>query len=256
MFKGEPELSRARGVKAQRRQQYQQPMMMEENTISFHPVAKIQRRPINLLPKSRGQERLVLSLLNETTAITVAVGPAGTGKTYLAMQAAIKALRAGDVERIILTRPAIGVEDEQHGFLPGDINQKMEPWTRPLLDVLREYYHPREIAKMLEDQVIEISPLAFMRGRTFKKAWIVADEMQNATPGQMKMLLSRIGEGSKITVTGDVEQADRKTQDNGLIDLGTRLAQQGVPGLDIVQLSGRDIQRHPMINSILELYQD
>jgi phosphate starvation-inducible PhoH-like protein len=195
-------------------------------------------------------------LLNETTAITVAVGPAGTGKTYLAMQAAIKALRAGDVERIILTRPAIGVEDEQHGFLPGDINQKMEPWTRPLLDVLREYYHPREIAKMLEDQVIEISPLAFMRGRTFKKAWIVADEMQNATPGQMKMLLSRIGEGSKITVTGDVEQADRKTQDNGLIDLGTRLAQQGVSGLDIVQLSGRDIQRHPMINSILELYQD
>jgi phosphate starvation-inducible PhoH-like protein len=195
-------------------------------------------------------------LLNETTAITVAVGPAGTGKTYLAMQAAIKALRAGDVERIILTRPAIGVEDEQHGFLPGDINQKMEPWTRPLLDVLREYYHPREIAKMLEDQVIEISPLAFMRGRTFKKAWIVADEMQNATPGQMKMLLSRIGEGSKITVTGDVEQADRKTQDNGLIDLSTRLAQQGVPGLDIVQLSGRDIQRHPMINSILELYQD
>jgi phosphate starvation-inducible PhoH-like protein len=195
-------------------------------------------------------------LLNETTAITVAVGPAGTGKTYLAMQAAIKALRAGDVERIILTRPAIGVEDEQHGFLPGDINQKMEPWTRPLLDVLREYYHPREIAKMLEDQIIEISPLAFMRGRTFKKAWIVADEMQNATPGQMKMLLSRIGEGSKITVTGDVEQADRKTQDNGLIDLSTRLAQQGVPGLDIVQLSGRDIQRHPMINSILELYQD
>ena len=195
-------------------------------------------------------------MLNETTAITVAVGPAGTGKTYLAMQAAIKALRAGDVERIILTRPAIGVEDEQHGFLPGDINQKMEPWTRPLLDVLREYYHPREIAKMLEDQVIEISPLAFMRGRTFKKAWIVADEMQNATPGQMKMLLSRIGEGSKITVTGDVEQADRKTQDNGLIDLGTRLAQQGVSGLDIVQLSGRDIQRHPMINSILELYQD
>ena len=195
-------------------------------------------------------------MLNETTAITVAVGPAGTGKTYLAMQAAIKALRAGDVERIILTRPAIGVEDEQHGFLPGDINQKMEPWTRPLLDVLREYYHPREIAKMLEDQIIEISPLAFMRGRTFKKAWIVADEMQNATPGQMKMLLSRIGEGSKITVTGDVEQADRKTQDNGLIDLSTRLAQQGVPGLDIVQLSGRDIQRHPMINSILELYQD
>ena len=105
MFKGEPELSRARGVKAQRRQQYQQPMMMEENTISFHPVAKIQRRPINLLPKSRGQERLVLSLLNETTAITVAVGPAGTGKTYTAVALAVKAWKEKQIKRIILISP-------------------------------------------------------------------------------------------------------------------------------------------------------
>ncbi len=233
MFKGERDLSRARGAKAQRRQAQQH---VVENTISFHPATKPQHRPVDLVPKTRGQERLVLSLLNEAVNITVAVGPAGTGKT--------------------MTRPAIGVEDEKHGFLPGDLISKMEPWTRPLLDVVREYYHPREIVKMMEDQVIEISPLAYMRGRTFKNAWIIADEMQNATPGQMKMLLSRIGVESKITVTGDVEQADRKHSDNGLLDLCYRLKTQSVPGLDIITLSGRDIQRHPMISSILELYQD
>lgn len=253
MFKGELDLSRARGAKAQRRQAQQQHAV--ENTINFHPESRSQRRAIELLPKSRGQERLVLSLLNADVSISVAVGPAGTGKTYLAMQAALRALRAGSVDRIILTRPAVGVEDERHGFLPGDLVSKMEPWTRPLLDVVREYYHPREMIKMIEDQIIEISPLAFMRGRTFKNAWIIADEMQNATPGQMKMLLSRIGQGSKITVTGDVEQADRKNSDNGLLDLCARLQQQEIDGLDIVYLTGRDIQRHPMISSILGLYQ-
>lgn len=255
--KGEPDLSRARGAKAQRRQQHQQHHHFAvENTIDFHQAVRPQHRPIDLVPKTRGQERLVLSLQNPEVAITVAVGPAGTGKTYLAMQAAIRALRSGDVERIILTRPAVGVEDEQHGFLPGDLMMKMEPWTRPLLDVIREYYHPRDIVKMMEDQTIEISPLAYMRGRTFKNAWIIADEMQNATPGQMKMLLSRIGQHSKIVVTGDVEQADRKTHDNGLLDLAQRLKSQEVQGLDIVQLTGRDIQRHPMISSILALYQE
>ena len=254
MFKGELDLSRARGAKAQRRQQNQQPHLVE-NTINFNQSVRPQKRPIELIPKSRGQEKLVLSLVNEDTAITVALGPAGTGKTYLAMQAAIRALRQGQVDRLILTRPAVGVEDEQHGFLPGTLEQKMAPWTRPLLDVLREYYHPREITKMLEDEIIEISPLAYMRGRTFKNAWIIADEMQNATPGQMKMLLSRIGQGSKITVTGDVEQADRKTIDNGLLDLSERLKSQQVNGLDVVKLTGRDIQRHPMISSLLALYQ-
>ena len=245
-------MSRARGAKAQRRMAQQ----AVENTINFNTAVKTQLRQIEIVPKSRGQERLVLSLTDPGTTITVAVGPAGTGKTYLAMQAAIKALRTGKIERIVMTRPAVGVEDEKHGFLPGDLISKMEPWTRPLLDVVREYYTPRDIVKMLEDQVIEISPLAFMRGRTFKHAWIIADEMQNATPGQMKMLLSRIGEGSKITVTGDVEQADRKHADNGLLDLCSRLSQQSVSGMDVVSLSGRDIQRHPMISSILGLYQE
>lgn len=250
--KGEYSLSRARGAKAQRRLLQQ----TIENTIDFTQVVKQRHRPVHLVPKTQGQEKLILSLLDPDSAITIAVGPAGTGKTYLAMQAAIKAMQDGTVDRIVLTRPAVGVEDEQHGFLPGDLMMKMEPWTRPLLDVVREYYHPKEILKMMDDQRIEISPLAYMRGRTFKHAWVIADEMQNATPGQMKMLLSRIGESTKIVVTGDVEQADRKTHDNGLIDLSERLLKQQVQGLDLVKLSGRDIQRHPIIGSILKLYQD
>jgi phosphate starvation-inducible PhoH-like protein len=255
MFQGEYNLSRARGAKAQRRQAQQQ-YQVAENTINFRPATQKQQRPIDLVPKTRAQENLILSLLDCNTPVTIAIGPAGTGKTYLAMQAAIRALRNGEVERLVLTRPAVGVEDEKHGFLPGDLVSKMEPWTRPLLDVMREYYQPRDIIKMIEDQVIEISPLAFMRGRTFKQAWIIADEMQNATPNQMKMLLSRIGTGSKIVVTGDVEQTDRNKKDNGLLDLCERLKAQAANGLTVCTLGNRDIQRHPIIDTVLGLYQD
>ena len=251
MFKGEWDLSRARGAKAQRRREQYHAV---ENTIDFHQATKIQAKNIDLLPKTRGQEQLVLALLDECTSIVIVSGPAGTGKTYLAMQAAIRALRLGRIDRIILTRPAVGVEDERHGFLPGDLVSKMEPWTRPLLDVMREYYHPKEIAKMVEDQIIEIAPLAFMRGRTFKRAWIVADEMQNATPAQIKMLLTRIGQGSRIVVTGDIEQSDRRTRDNGLIDLCERLAHREVTGMTTVCLGPKDTQRHAMIGPILDLY--
>ena len=249
MFKGELTLSRARGAKAQKR------MQVQENTINFNQALKTQHRHIELVPKSRNQESLIVNLLDPGQHIVVAVGPAGTGKTYLAMQAAIKALKQGQCERIVLTRPAVGVEDERHGFLPGDLISKMEPWTRPLLDVLREYYRPQDIVRMMDDQIIEISPLAYMRGRTFKSAWIIADEMQNATPGQMKMLLSRIGTGSRIVVTGDVEQADRKQDANGLLDLCTRLEAQPVTGMAVCRLTGRDIQRHPIIGEVLRLYQ-
>lgn len=229
-----------------------------ENTIDFnHEEPRSRRqRSIELVPKTLNQERLILELINPNKDVVVAVGPAGTGKTYLAMLAAIKALRNGDCERIVMTRPAVGVDDEKHGFLPGDLNSKMEPWTRPLFDVLREYYHQRDIIRMLEDQVIEISPLAYMRGRTFKSAWIIADEMQNSTPSQMKMLLTRIGSGSKIVVTGDVEQTDRAKNQNGLLDLSERLKAQGVNGLSICELGSKDIQRHPIIDDILEMYSE
>jgi phosphate starvation-inducible PhoH-like protein len=153
-----------------------------------------------------------------------------------------------------MTRPAVGVEDEKHGFLPGNLVAKMEPWTRPLLDVLREYYRPQEIAAMIDDQVIEIAPLAFMRGRTFKNAWVIADEMQNATPAQCKMLMTRIGSNSKIIITGDVEQADRQQGENGLMDLCERLKKGGVEGIAVCHLDSRDVQRHRIIGSVLRLY--
>jgi len=211
---------------------------------------------VNLVPRTRNQERLVLALGSAADHIVVTVGPAGTGKTYLAMLAAVRALRSGECERIVMTRPAVGVEDEKHGFLPGNLVAKMEPWTRPLLDVLREYYKPQEIAALIDEQVVEIAPLAYMRGRTFKNAWVIADEMQNATPAQVKMLMTRIGHHSRIVITGDVEQADRKTADNGLLDLCHRLEATPVTGIAVCRLEGRDIQRHPLIGSVLELYAD
>ena len=227
----------------------------ETKTIKFDQSrTRTEKRPINLIPKSINQEKYILALTDESTDIVVVGGPAGTGKTYLAMLAAIKALKAGETERIILSRPAIGVEDEQHGFLPGDINQKMEPWTRPLLDVLREYYTAVEIAHMLEEQIVEIAPLAFCRGRNFKDSWIILDEAQNATPGQLKMIMTRIGVNSKIVITGDIEQADRKTADNGLLDLQNRLGKGVIPGLQLCKFELKDVQRHSIIPHILRLY--
>jgi len=244
-------LSRNRATKTQKRiQQF-------ENTIQFNQAPKQQRlRPIELVPRTRNQERLVIALQDEAQHIVITAGPAGTGKTYLAMLAAVKAFRSGEVDRIVLTRPAVGVEDEKHGFLPGDLNQKMDPWVRPLTDILREYYRPQDIADMILEQKIEIAPLAFMRGRTFKSAYIIADEMQNATPNQCKMLMTRIGENSKIVITGDVEQADRNRGNNGLMDLCQRLQEGGVKGIAVCHLDNQDIQRHRIIDSVLKLYSE
>ena len=235
---------------------YQEQVRDTDNIIQLNTYYN-KRRRVDLLPKTLNQETYVNLLTDPSKLIVFATGPAGTGKTMLAMLAGIQALKDGKVTKIVLTRPAVGVDDERHGFLPGDLNQKMEPWTRPLFDVLMEYYDKREVARMLDEQIIEISPLAFMRGRTFKNAWIIADEMQNATPNQMKMLLTRLGESSKMIVTGDTRQADRRDPDNGLLDFKELVASykncQYVAG---VELEGRDIQRHPAVIEVLQIYQE
>ena len=244
-------MSRNRALKAQKKM-----TQAQENTIHFNQPLRPQARRIDLIPRTRNQERLVLSLLDPDTDIVVTVGPAGTGKTYLAMLAAVRALRQGDCDRIVLTRPAVEVEGERLGFLPGTLEKKMEPWTRPLFDVMREYYRPADITAMIDEGIVEISPLAFMRGRTFKNSYIIADEMQNATPAQAKMLMTRIGINSKIVITGDVEQADRSTVNNGLIDLCNRLQHQSVSGIAVCAMESRDIQRHRIIEAVLKLYEN
>ena len=225
-----------------------------DNTLSFNQYVQ-QRKTVTLIPKSLNQETYIELLTDPTKHIVFATGPAGTGKTMLAMQAGVKAFKEGSVSKIILTRPAVGVDDERHGFLPGNITAKMEPWTRPLFDVIAEYYRPQEVARMLDEQVIEIAPLAFMRGRTFKEAWVVADEMQNATPGQIKMLLTRLGEGSKIVVTGDTRQADRSNSENGLLDFkGLVEKYQQSKYVAGVEFERKDIARHPAVREILDIY--
>ncbi len=231
--------------------------MNESKTIDFSQAQQQQkkpRKPIDLVPQSINQEKYIIALTDPETDIVMVSGPAGTGKTYLAMLAAIKAMRAGECDRIILTRPAVAVDDEKHGFLPGDLNQKMEPWVRPLFDILREYYSVKEIKYMLDEQIVEITPLAFCRGRNFKHAWIILDEAQNATPSQLKMLMTRISEGSKIVITGDVEQTDRRTPENGLLDLKQKIQQNKVPGMTACEFDMRDIRRHKIIEHILKMY--
>lgn len=231
---------------------YQRDQETETNTIKFNPQR--QRRPVELIPKSVNQEKYILALQNESTDVVVVSGPAGTGKTYLAMLAAIHALRNRECDRIVLCRPSVAIEDEKHGFLPGDLNQKLEPWVKPMIDVLREFYAMKEIEHMLAEQIIEFAPLGFMRGRTFKDTWIVLDEAQNATPAQLKMLLTRIGVNSKIVITGDIEQTDRRKPDNGLMDLQLKLKSSPVSGIETCEFDTRDIQRHRLIGEILKLY--
>jgi phosphate starvation-inducible PhoH-like protein len=222
------------------------------NVVNINTFQK--KQSVNILPRNRNQEQYVLKLLDETKDIVFGIGPAGTGKTLLAVQVAVKLFKEGKIDKIIVTRPAVSV-DEDLGFLPGTLEQKMAPWTRPIFDVLREYFNAREIEGMIEEGIIEIAPLAYMRGRTFKHSFILADEMQNATQNQMKMLLTRLGEGSMMAVTGDLAQADR-LKDNGLIDFTKLLRSKNTNHLDVVHFTQGDIERHEAVKEVLQVYGD
>lgn len=228
----------------------------EESNIINISDKKYQKRPrVQLYPKNLNQESYLLKLNDQQKMIIFAIGPAGTGKTMLAVQWAIDQLKYGDATKIVITRPAVSV-DEQHGFLPGDLQQKMEPWTKPIMDVFAENYNAREITNMITEGVIETSPLAYMRGRTFKNAVIIADEMQNATPSQMKMLLTRLGQGSKMVVTGDLQQADRPSN-NGLLEfLGLYNNFANHRYVDICHFTVGDVERHEAVKEILAIYGD
>lgn len=225
-----------------------------QNLIQINQYLR-KKQQVNIIPRNLSQETYLELLKNPKKYIVFAIGPAGTGKTMLAVQVAIKLFKEGSISKIIVTRPAVSV-DEDHGFLPGTLNQKMEPWTRPIMDVFEEYFHPREIADMLEDGVIEISPLAYMRGRTFKNAFVVADEMQNATPSQMKMLLTRLGENSRMVVTGDLNQADRP-RENGLLEFCSLFEEGGDQRMiAMARFESGDVERHPVVREVLALYKE
>ena len=213
-----------------------------------------QKKKITILPRNVHQEDYIDILSDSQTPIAFATGPAGTGKTMLAVQMGIQKFESGEINRIVITRPAVSV-DEQHGFLPGSLKDKMAPWTRPIFDVLEEHWDPKQVERMIESKEIEIAPLAYMRGRTFKECWIVADEMQNATPNQMKMLLTRLGEESMMAVTGDLNQADR-LKDNGLIDFTRLLEHSDQSCLSVVQFDKGDIERHAAVKAVLAVYGD
>lgn len=224
------------------------------NVIDFHAHIPAKKQRVTLLPRNKHQESYLFKLNDDNKNILFAIGPAGTGKTLLAVQMGIKLYQEGKIDKIIVTRPAVSV-DEDLGFLPGTLNEKMAPWTRPIFDVLGEYYQQKDIENMLYEGVIEISPLAYMRGRTFKNAYVIADEMQNATQNQMKMLLTRLGENSKMVVTGDLNQADR-LKDNGLVDFIDKIKGHRLDHIDAVYFDSHDIERHQAVKEVLDIYGD
>jgi len=205
------------------------------------------------VPKSRGQQHYLELLQSATVPMVVAVGPAGSGKTLFACVEAISELKRGAVDKIVLTRPVVSVDSEDLGFLPGNVACKMDPWTRPMFDIFREYYTLPEIQHMIKDGVFEIAPLAFMRGRTFHRSFVIADEMQNSSPNQMLMLTTRIGGESKLVVTGDPQQKDRSFE-NGLDDLLTKVSTEPGSLIGIARLTEADVFRSSLVSYVLRLY--
>ena len=208
----------------------------------------IQGRPIR--PKTLGQKQYVE--LIRKNMIVFGIGPAGTGKTYLAMAMAVTAFKSDEVSRIILTRPAIEA-GEKLGFLPGDMQSKVDPYLRPLYDALYQIMGPDSFAKNMERGLIEVAPLAYMRGRTLDNAFIILDEAQNTTPAQMKMFLTRIGFGSKVIVTGDASQKDLPVDSVSGLDIASRILKK-IDGIGFCQLTSRDVVRHPLVQKIVQAY--
>jgi phosphate starvation-inducible PhoH-like protein len=200
-------------------------------------------------PKTAGQKRYVEAIARNT--VTFGIGPAGTGKSWLAVAMAVHALQAKEVERIVLTRPAVEA-GERLGFLPGDMMAKVDPYLRPLYDALHDMVGPEGAQRHLERGTVEVAPLAFMRGRTLNASFIILDEAQNTTPEQMKMFLTRIGFGSKAVVTGDATQVDVPGGRSGLARLESILG--GIDGVGFVHLSARDVVRHRIVQDIVDAY--
>jgi len=247
----------------------------KSKSIIYSKKSQYQYHPLTpkYSPKTENQRKYVELLQNPEKNLIVAIGPAGCGKTLFACSQAIENLKQGNIQKIILTRPMISVEEEDVGFLPGNMISKMDPWTRPMFDIFSEYYSKTEIQEMIRNGIIEICPLAYMRGRTFHKSFIVADEMQNSTPTQMLMLATRIGIDSKMVIMGDLQQSDRKPssssssssktnkkneESNGLFDFlqkYNKRVEHETYGIGVIELQGEDIMRSKIVSQIIHMYQ-
>jgi phosphate starvation-inducible PhoH-like protein len=217
-----------------------------------HDPIEVQRPGRNVQPRSEGQAHYVNAIREHD--VVLCAGPAGSGKTFLAVAMAVAALRTEQVRKIVLVRPAVEA-GESLGFLPGDLQAKINPYLRPLLDALREMMDYELVKRLTEQDVIEMAPLAYMRGRTLNNAFIILDEAQNTTISQMKMFLTRLGVGSKMVISGDTTQIDLPSnRSSGLVDAMNRL--QDVPGCCRVRLGGKDIVRHPLVQRIVDAYDE
>jgi phosphate starvation-inducible PhoH-like protein len=205
-------------------------------------------------PKTANQEKYLKYLNDKTNKIIISTGPAGTGKTLFACQKSILQLKEQEIDKIIITRPLVTVEEEI-GFLPGNIIKKMDPWTKPIFDIFLEFYSKSELDLMLYNGKIEICPLAFMRGRTFKNAFIIADEMQNSSPNQMKMLVTRLGMNSRMVITGDLHQTDIVNK-NGLYDLINKLNNFKTNLIKLIRFENEDIERSEIVKTVIAMYDD
>lgn len=226
----------------------------DKKSAEWHPLdAEIdgrrdQKYVRNIKPRSDGQEQLIEHI--NTKSLTLAVGPAGTGKTYIAISMAVEALMKGEIERIILSRPAMEA-GESLGYLPGDLHEKMAPYLRPLYDALGDRMGGKKVRQLIEDGTIEIAPVGFMRGRTLNNSFVVIDEAQNCTYAQLKMLLSRLGWHSTMVVTGDPEQSDLLDGLSGLADIANKL--EANPNIGVQRLGSKDIVRHPLVAEMLDV---
>lgn len=235
----------------------EQPTRTPKVTAKSTNVVKLGNRVnkrVDMIPRNTAQEQYIDQLLDDRNRVVIVSGSAGTGKSFLATLAAIKSLREGLVSKIIITRPMVEVENEKIGFLPGDLNAKLDPWVRPIFDIFEEYYTKADITAMVADGIIEICPLAFMRGRTLKNAFIILDEGQNCTPNQMLMALTRLGENSRIVVTGDTRQTDRKGASNGLLDLVNKVQNNTLRDIVYTVFEKKHVERDPIVESVLNLY--
>ena len=219
--------------------------------VSQPPEVMIRTRKKTIVPRSAGQSVYMRSLASDD--IIFALGPAGTGKTYLAVAQAVSQLITGSVDRLILSRPAVEA-GEKLGFLPGDMKEKVDPYLRPLYDALHDCLPAEQVERRIASGEIEIAPIAFMRGRTLANAFIILDEAQNTTPAQMKMFLTRFGEGSRMVICGDPKQVDLPDPGkSGLADAVNKL--DGVEGINVVHFTVADVVRHPIVGRIVEAYE-